>query len=292
MIRGYADELIDRFIGRGECDFRPEFADVLPIYVISHILGFSAEDVPLFERWGKSESQGIRYLSEERVQQELELQRQADVYITAALEQRLAAPTDDFLTELMQAQIEVDGEIDMEYLIAEGKTLLFAGNVTTAHMLASTMALLCEHPADLERVRADSSLLKPMCEESLRIESPLQWHLRVCLEDTELGGVAIPQGALVAVLYGAGNRDGERFPEPDSFKIDRGGEIKHQLAFGYGPHLCLGAPLARLEGQIAFERLLARLDNIRIVPEKSDLRHIESTRFRAPRRIHIAFDRA
>jgi cytochrome P450 len=115
---------------------------------------------------------------------------------------------------------------------------------------------------------------------------------RTAIRDVDLGGVTIPAGASVLTLFGSGNRDETLFDEPDAFLIDRPDVAKRHIAFGYGPHMCLGAPLARLEGQLAFESLLARLDNIRLDEEKSDLSHTTSTKFRAPLKVHITFDRS
>jgi cytochrome P450 len=157
-------------------------------------------------------------------------------------------------------------------------------------MLASAMVILCQSPDLMARVRTDRALLRPFCEEVLRVESPVQWLVRHAKADTEIGGTTIPGGSQVLVLYASGNRDAARFDDPDRFVIDRPNVAKHALAFGHGPHLCLGAPLARLEGQAAIEVLLDRLTNIRLVEEKSDLSHIESFHFRAPKVVHISFD--
>jgi cytochrome P450 len=290
MIRAHTNELIDGWIERGECEFRSEFADVLPARVIADALGFPLEDVPKFLRFGRNESQGARYFDEERVAREAALFAEAAAYCRAALQDRHEHPRDDLVSELIAAQTEQDGVFDIDYLTAETLTLLLAGNVTTAHMFASAMTILCTEPGIQAEVRADPSLATTLCDETIRIESPLQWHLRVCREDTELGGVLIPAGAFVVVFYGSGNRDEARFDNPAAFDLHRPNLVKHHLAFGHGAHHCLGAPLARMEGQIAFEILLERLHDLRIDEAKSDLEPIDSTRFRAPRRIVLSFD--
>jgi cytochrome P450 len=286
------NELIDRWIDRGRCDFRAEFSDYLPIHVIVDLLGLPREDVPRFKVWGETEAGAIRYLPEHRVKVELEWAAEAAAYMREAIQERHERPRDDYLTEMIQQQIRQDGDFDLEYMTGEANVMLFAGNVTTAHMLANGMVMLCRHPDEMDRVRKDRRLLKPLVEEFLRLESPVQWLQRVCLEDTEINGVPIPAGAFLILFWASGNRDESRFGCPEHFDIDRPNGARHQLAFGYGIHLCLGAPLARLELRVAFDILLSRLVDIRLVEDECDLRNIDSMRFRAPRKLVIAFDAA
>src|SRR5262249_38688765 len=110
-------------------------------------------------------------------------------------------------------------------------------------------------------------------EEALRLESPIQWLLRVATQETVLAGVTIPAGSTVIIVFASANRDEARFPDPDRFRPDRPNLLKDQLAFGRGVHLCIGAPLARLEGQLAFAILLSRLTNFRLAPGRNDLTH-------------------
>ncbi len=289
MVRRHVNELIDGWIYRGSCEWRSEFAELLPAYVIAEALGLPQDDAPMFIRFGQSESQGARYLDDERVASEVDMYREAAGYCRAALERRVAEPREDLLSELIRAQTEQDGVLDLNYLTIETLTLLLAGNVTTTHMLASAMTLLCQHPETMAQVRAQPRLAATLCDETIRLESPLQWHLRVCKVDTVLGGVEIPAGAMVVVLYGSGNRDEDRFSDPGRFDLERENLVKHHLGFGHGSHRCLGAPLARLEGQVTFEILLARLAHISL-SDSSDLDPVDSVRFRAPKKIMISFE--
>jgi cytochrome P450 len=204
---------------------------------------------------------------------------------------RFNNPREDALTELVQLQIAKDGELDLDYLVKELEVLVFAGNVTTAHMLASAMVFLCQDPDLMRRVRADHELIKPLLEETLRLEAPVQWRQRWAKEDTEIAGVPIPMGSGVIIMYNSGNRDERRWGgvDPAEFDLDRPQVSKHHLAFGYGIHRCAGATLARLEGRIALERLLTRLADIELDTERSDLSHIDSVHFRAPKKVVLRF---
>jgi cytochrome P450 len=293
LVRRLSNELIDRWIADGECDFSARFANLLPIEVICAILGLPKEDVERLQWLGDVEAGGaMRYVSEERLQADLAKGREMGKYVEAALRERVDRPRDDFLSEMIQAQVELDGELDLEYLTNEGTLLLFAGNVTTAHLLASMMVELCADPERAGRLRGDGPLLKQFTEEVLRLEAPVQWLQRICLEDTEVGGVAIPAGAWLILFWASGNRDERTFPRPDVLDLERPGVAKHNLVFGRGAHLCLGAPLARLEGRLAYEVLLERLADVRLAEAKSDLRNLDSVRFRAPRRVWVEFDAA
>jgi cytochrome P450 len=212
-------------------------------------------------------------------------------YLEAAILDRHASPRDDVLSEIVHAQVERDGELRLDYLRAEAGLLLAGGFVTTAHMIASAMLLLLRHPDAHERVRADRSLIKKLLEEALRVESPVQWQPRVTTVDTEVAGVEIPAGSLVLVLLAAANRDDAAFAAADELDLGRPASPPH-VAFGYGTHFCLGAPLGRLEGRIAFERLLTRLGAIRLAEGQEAVTSLESTIFRGPKALHLTFERA
>src|SRR4029079_19247192 len=139
------------------------------------------------------------------------------------------------------------------------------GQETTTNLIGNGMLTLLRHPDELERLRNDLTLIPSAVEELLRFESPSQHTARICREDTELGGKLIRKGQAVIAVMGAGNRDPERFPNPD--RLDLGRTDNRHLAFGWASHFCFGAPLARIEGQIAFATMLRRLPELRLSPE-------------------------
>jgi cytochrome P450 len=290
-IERLVDELIDGFAGAGRVEFRSAFAGHLPRRVMMETFGFPRSDEADIIRWTSGQGPvGAKLASPE--QQAAEQQRRLELgeYLRQKIHARLDQPTDDFLTEIVGAQVARDGTLDEPYLLSEVANLFAAGNLTTAHMIASTMLLLVEHPAELERVRADRSLLPAMLEESMRLESPVQWLQRIVTEDTELGGVQLEAGSMLLVMWGAANRDERQFDEPDRFVIDRPRVAREQTAFGFGVHRCVGVPLARVEGRIAFDRLLDRLPNLRLVGDAADVTHIPNMNQRAPVQVHVAFD--
>jgi cytochrome P450 len=290
-IERLVDELIDGFAARGEVEFRSAFAAQLPRRVMMETFGFGRDDEEDFIRWtGGQGPVGAKLATPEEQAAEQLRRLELAGYLRAKIAERREQPTDDFLTEIVQIQVDRDGEIDVPYLLAEVANLFAAGNHTTAHMLASTMLLFLQHPEELERALADRRLIRTALEESMRLESPVQWLQRIVTRDTELADVAIPAGSLVLVLWGAANRDGRKFEDPDRFRIDRPSVAKLQMAFGYGIHMCVGAPLARLEGEIAFNRIFDRLAGLRLDPARNDLSHIPNMNQRAPNEVHVTFE--
>lgn len=288
MIEQVVDELLDSFAGDGEVDFNERFAVPLPIIVTAKLMGLPPEDYDQIRDWSTLEGSGTVYLPDDRRHAEVAKDGRMVAYLKRVLAERRAAPGDDVLSEMIAAQIERDGEYDETKLTAEGAVLLLGGIVTTAHMICSALLLLLRNPERMAEIRADHGRIPKLLEESLRLESPVQWRPRRCTVDTELGGVTIPTGSRVLLLLAAANRDERKFDEPDAFDETRD-NVKQHMAFGLGAHFCLGAPLARLEGKIAFERLLDRLDEIQLAVPVDEIDPIPSVLFRAPSRLPITF---
>jgi cytochrome P450 len=287
-----AHELIDSFIGKGEVELRTQFADPLAMFTICELAGFPKEDRPIFLGWHRmATGHGRRYLSAEELAKNDEDKPDQQEYCERIIMDRYENPTGDFLSQFIKEQVERDGEMNLPYLVSEVNLILVAGNETTSRMLSSTMLLLLQHPDQLAKVLADRSLVPNTIEESLRFESPTQWISRYCLEDTIVGGVDIPAGAFVTMMYGSANRDDTWGDDADEFNIERPRVAKWQMAFGGGIHRCLGAPIARLEGRLALDILLDRLKNPRLAPgHEDDLENIDNIQKRVPRALHIQFD--
>jgi cytochrome P450 len=292
MIRRVADTLIDAFIGRGEAELRSAFAAPLPRRVMMEIIGLPEADEPRFERWFSGQGpRGARLASPEAQREELENRQELAAYMRELVLERAEQPGADYLSELTRAQLARDGALDVPYLVTEAVGMFGAAAATTAHFIGNAMLVLLERPKELAGVREDRSCLRPLLEEVLRLESPVQWSSRVAAVDTSLHGVAIPAGSNILLLWGSGNRDEAKFEDPERLWVGRPQVAKQHLAFGYGMHRCIGAPLARLEAVIALEQVLERLPGIRLA-EGAEIAHIHAMNQRAPLALPVRFDPA
>jgi cytochrome P450 len=263
-VEAVAHELIDAFARRGECEFFAEFAHPLPGTVIAEQLGLDRSQISTFKRWGDAMLAPASYLlSEEELVACVELELEAQHHFAAVFEARRAEPRDDIMSSLVHAHEELEGEqpLTMNELQDFMYQLITGGFETITSGLAHAMWLLLRHPDQEAILRADPDTMKGFVEEALRIESPVQGQPRITTRDTEVAGVPIPAGTIVVVRFGAANHDGAEFADAGRFDICRANAGNH-LAFGAGPHFCIGAPLARLELQLAFTVLLARLHDL------------------------------
>jgi cytochrome P450 len=205
-------------------------------------------------------------------------------YFRGVIAERRREPKDDLLSGLIAAE-EQDEVLSDEELLAMCILLLVAGNETTTNLIGNGMLALLRHPQQMRMLRDDPSLIRPAVEELLRYDGPVQGTGRVAMEDAEIGGRRIEKGQLLLTLLAAADRDPEQFPHPDELDIARS-ENRH-VAFGYGIHFCLGAPLARLEGQIAINTLLRHLPESHLASE--DLQWGGSFILRGLKSLPIAF---
>jgi cytochrome P450 len=261
-IRQIANDLIDRWADTGRVELVSEFAVGLPLTVIADALGVDRADMPAFKRWSDDSVAPLSgLLSPERqlecARSRVEMQR----YMAERCRERETDPRDDLLSDLVQARFDsgerAGEQLSMPELLNVIEQLLVAGNETTTKLIAAGMLALLEHPAQMAAVLADRSLIPNLVEEALRYESPVQMLPRVAKVDVEVGGVAVPAGSILMMMYGCANRDDAKYPGAAAFDITRDNARTH-LAFGQGPHFCPGAALARSEARIAFELLFDR----------------------------------
>jgi cytochrome P450 len=266
-IQAIADELLDAVEARGEMDLSAEYAFPLPITVIAEMLGVPHEDHTRFQEW--SDAIITPALADDEMERFFAQMGDFVAYLTEFFAARRAEPRDDLVSALLAARDEADALSESE-LFSTVVLLIVAGHETTVGLIGNAVVGLLAHPDQLAQVRADPSLLPGAIEEVLRYEGPVERTLnRWAATDVELGGHTIRRGELVIAILNAGDRDPEHFPEPDRLDVCRA-DTKH-LAFGRGSHYCLGAPLARLEAEIALETLFRRLPGLRLAVEPNQL---------------------
>jgi cytochrome P450 len=264
-IRAVVEELVDSFARNGEVEFVTQFAEPLALRNLGHLVGIEPEEMPQVKFWcdevRERMSGSVSYDREmEMVRGHVAFQR----YLFNKLEQRRAAPRQDIISHLLSVHMPDGRQLSTEELMSMTWMLLVAGSGSSIFFFGNAMLLLAQHPEVAEELRSDAALIPNFIEEAMRIESPIQALFRTAKVDTELGAVKIPAGFRVATLYGSANRDEEIFPHADRFDVRRANAKEH-LALGENIHTCLGAALSRLEGAIAFETLLNRLQDIRVV---------------------------
>lgn len=284
-IQQIADTLLDAVQDKGEMDLIDDYAFPLPITVIAEMLGVPVEDQDKFRRW--SDRAILPITSDEGWQTLLSEMGEFMSYLGAMFAQRRQDPRSDLISALVQAEDEgsmlSEGELySMVFL------LLIAGHETTVNLIGNGTLALLQHPDQLAKLRADPTLIKPAVEELLRYNGPVETSTtRWAIEDVEIGGKRIMKRDMVLVVLTSANRDSQHFANPTALDITR--EDNKHLAFGSGIHYCLGAPLARLEGQIGLLTLVQRFPNLKLNTAPEDLRWRPGTLLRGLHTLPLSF---
>jgi cytochrome P450 family 142 subfamily A polypeptide 1 len=258
--RGIVTRIIDGVAERGQCDFVADVAVPLPLTVIGEMLGIPAADHHLMQVWS---DEMIKGADGHGTNATTDAYLQYRAYELAIIEARWAAPTDDLTSILVHATIDEERLTDEE-LLHELLLLLVGGNETTRNVISGAMEALIAHPLQRQALIEDPSLLPEAVEEFIRWVTPILTMNRTTTADLTLHGETIPAQASVLLMYGSANRDEAHFVDPDHFDIRR--HPNPHLSFGFGPHFCLGACLARLEIRVMFEELLERLPDVELAP--------------------------
>lgn len=264
-VQRIADELVDDVQGAGEVDLLSTVAEPLPVTVIAEMLGVPEVDRHLLRPWS-ADICGMCELDpdEQTAARAVRACEQFSDYIVALSRERRERPQDDLVTAL--TQVVDDGDVLTEdELVGTCVLLLNAGHEATVGITGNGWWSLFRHPDQLQRLRDDRSLLPTAVEELLRFDTPLQMFERWVLEDVEVGGVVVPRGAELALLFGSANRDPDVFADPD--RLDVGRAHNPHVSFGAGTHFCLGAALTRLELTTSFGTVLRRLPHLELVEE-------------------------
>ena len=275
--------LLDAIGAAHEFDLIAAFAGPLPTIVIAEMLGVDPADRLDFKRWSDLGVQIFDPTLSDEARADVQRASEAlDAYFRRVIRERRAEPRDDLISSLIA--VEESGErLTEDQIVTMCALLLAAGNVTTTDLIGNGMLALLRHPEQLQRLRDDPALMKNAIEEMLRYDSPVVEASRQPLDDATIAGCPVGAGETVELMLAAANHDPAIYPDPHAFDIGRADT--HHHSFGGGIHFCLGAPLARLEAQLAFEALLARFPSIRLADEPLDYRTLPG--FQGVRRLNV-----
>jgi len=287
-IQEIADRLIDQVLDSGKMDVIADFANPLPAIVTAELFGVPTADHQNLKDWSTdfAEMLGNFQHNPDRARGALRATENMIAYFQQAMRHQEKNPTPGLVNSLMNA--EVDGSrLTEEEIVANLIVTMVGGQETTTNLIGNGLVSLLKNRDQLELLKGDSSILPSAIEELLRYESPSQHTARLAPDDMLLGGKKIQKRQAVIAVFAAANRDPERFPDPD--KLDLRRTDNRHVAFAWGAHYCFGAPLARMEGQIAFETMLRRLPNIQLEPQ--ELMWRENLGLRGLKSLFITFDR-
>jgi pimeloyl-[acyl-carrier protein] synthase len=287
-IQGIVDGLLDRVASAHSMDLIEDFAYPLPVVVICELLGVPVEDQERFRGWGLDIARGLDAIllppDSEVAQRSAASRRALTQYFRELIAERRTAPRADLLSGLIAAEERGD-TLSEEELLATCTLLLIAGHETTVNLVGNGTLALLRHPDQRRRLRENPELIGSAVEELLRYDGPVQRTARIPSEDVVIGGRTIGKGEMVLPFIGAADRDPAHFPLPDRLDITRA-DNRH-IAFGWGIHFCLGAPLARVEGQIAINTLVQRLPKLALATEVPEYR--QSLTLRGLAALPVAF---
>ncbi|WP_028804919.1 cytochrome P450 [Streptomyces sp. 142MFCol3.1] len=292
-IRRLVDGLLDDMKGKTRIDAVDDLAYPLPVTVICKVLGVPLEDEPRFHHWIETALDALDFGPEaasEEIQSRLAGARQAvqdfGQFAAELLDRYADQPGPGMLSALVNED-GTEGRMSKGVLASNALLLIFAGHETTVNLIAHSVLTLLRHPDALEKLRRHPELIVPAVEELLRFESSVQfWHTRSAVEDIDIAGTTIPKGAPIFLAYGSANRDPQRFTDPDELDLER--PDNQHLGFSQGIHFCFGAPLARLEVQVAVGEFVRRVENPRLVEDPPPYRHNQI--FRGPRHVLVDID--
>ena len=264
-IQEITDALLDPLVERGRLDVIADFAEPLPAIVTAEMLGVPTTDARLLKAWSAdfAEMLGNFQHNPDHVAAVIRSTESMIEYFRDAIATQRRQPREGLIQALLAAEVDGDRFTEDE-VIANVIVTMVGGQETTTNLIGNGVLSLLRHPGELARLRRDPALVGSAVEELLRYESPSQHTARLAPEDVTLGGRAIRRRQAVIAVMAAGNRDPERFADPD--RLDLARPDNRHLAFGWAAHFCFGAPLARIEGQIAFATLLRRLPDLRLEP--------------------------
>ncbi|HEU5228465.1 MAG TPA: cytochrome P450, partial [Ktedonobacteraceae bacterium] len=265
-IRDITAKLLDAVQDKGEMEVMADLAYPLPAIVTAEMLGVPTSDWQQLTAWSADFAQvlGNFQHNPDYASNAIRSLEEMVVYFRSAVQDQRKHPRDGLISAYLNAEIDGD-RFTEEEVIANTIVTMVGGQETTTNLIGNGLLTLLRHPDQLEQLKADLSLIPSAVEELLRYESPSQHTARLAPDDVELGGKKIRKRQAVIAVMGAANRDPERFPDPDRLDVQR--QDNRHVAFAWASHFCFGAPLARIEGQVALEAVLRRMPALALKPE-------------------------
>jgi cytochrome P450 len=284
-IREIANGLIDRIAPEGRADMVDRFAFPLPASVVFSLIGYPEEDTEMLKSWCSDRLKLTwgRPLPDEQLETVEKMTSFFD-YIENFVHERAEDLKDDYTSDLLRIRAEDENNLSLEEVVSIDYSLSFAGHETTTNLILNGLRQLLARPELWEELREDPSLIENAVEETLRRDTSVVAWRRSTTRPVEIAGVEVPENARLMLLLASANRDESVFENPDEFDIRRKNAGKH-IAFSHGIHFCLGAPLARLEARIAFERLTQRLPDLRLSPPDQRFEFDPNMSFRGPKEL-------
>ena len=287
-IQEIVDRLLDRVQDAGRMDVMEDLAYPLPVTVICEMLGVPVEDHASIRGWSADIARSLDAIglpSDQTIVERGRTSRRALAgYFRRLVPERRARPQQDLLSGLIAAEEQGD-KLSQDEVIAMCLLLFIAGHETTVNLIGNGTLALLRHPDQMRKLQADPALIGNAVEELLRYDSPVQRTARIASVDAEVGGQPMPKGTMVITALGAANRDPAQFPDPDVLDVTR--KDPRHISFGFGIHFCLGAPLARVEGQLALGTLLRRMPKLALAEANPEWR--ESSVLRGLKRLDVTF---
>ncbi len=293
-MRDKSISLIESFADKGECEFVEDFAIPLPVFMIAGQIGLD-NDPKQVKAWSDAAVDRFsQMVDHERKKECAQALVEYQHYMKGLIDDRRANGGDDLLSDLVEARVEGEEPLTDPQIMSIMQQFMVAGNETTTSTIAGGLLQLIRNPDQMAKAKAaaggrDPKLIGNMVEEALRVETPTAGMWRIVKEDTQLGGMDIPAGAVVQLRYAAANRDPKKFENPDKFDVERKNARAH-LAFGKGPHMCVGNMLSRKEMLVAFDELLERLDHFAVADE-SDIAILPNILLRGITKLPITYSR-
>ncbi len=286
-IQDITENLLDKVQDKGHMDVLADLAIPLPAIVTAEMLGVPSSDWRQLTAWSADFAQvlGNFQHNPDRAPQVIKSLNEMIAYFRAAIQEQRRHPRDGLISAFLNAEIDGDRFTEDE-VVANTIVTMVGGQETTTNLIGNGILTLLRHPDQLERLRSDPSLVPSAVEELLRYESPSQHTARLAPDDVMLGGRLIRKRQAVIAVMGAANRDPERFPDPD--RLDLGRQENRHVAFAWASHFCFGAPLARIEGQTAFEKVLRRMPNLQLELDHP-IRWRENLGLRGLTALHVTF---